>query len=72
MKTTVNFYDFERAFVKADRKTQFSYEGLKSLFEWFEEYEEDTGESIELDVIAICCDFCEYDSIESFRNDYGE
>ena len=24
-----------------------------------EEYEESTGEEIELDVIAICCDYCE-------------
>ena len=59
MKTTVSKYDFERAFADADRKENFSYEALGLLFEYFEQYEEDTGEEIELDVIAICCEFYE-------------
>jgi hypothetical protein len=25
-----------------------------------------------LDVIALCCDFAEYDSIEDFQEEYGE
>jgi hypothetical protein len=59
MKTTVSRYDFERAFVDADRKENFSYEALGLLFDYFEDYEEQTGEEIELDVIAICCDYNE-------------
>jgi hypothetical protein len=59
MKTTVSKYDFERAFVDADRKNQFSYEGLAVLFDYFEDYEEQTGQEIELDVIAICCEYSE-------------
>jgi hypothetical protein len=59
MKTTVSRYDFERAFVDADRKENFSYEGLKVLFDYLEDYEEQTGEEIELDVIALCCDYSE-------------
>ena len=59
MKTTVSRYDFERAFVDADRKENFSYEGLKALFDYFEDYEEQTGEEIELDIIAICCEYSE-------------
>jgi len=59
MKTTVSRYDFERAFVDADRKENFSYEGLKALFDYLEDYEEQTGEEIELDVIALCCDYSE-------------
>lgn len=35
---------------------------LEALFEFFEELEDETGELVELDVIAICCDFTEYDS----------
>lgn len=57
MKNTVNFYDFERAFRDHDRYDSFGYEGLKLLFDWLEEYEESTGEEIELDVVAIDCDF---------------
>jgi tRNA splicing ligase len=68
MKTTVSRYDFERAFVDADRKENFSYEGLKALFDYFESYEEETGEEIELDVIAICCEYCEDTVAEIARN----
>jgi hypothetical protein len=59
MKTTVSKYDFERAFVDADRKENFSYEALGLLFDYFEDYEEQTGQEIELDVIAICCEYSE-------------
>lgn len=59
MKTTVSRYDFERAFSDAGRKDQFSYEGLSILFDYLEDYEEGTGEEIEMDVIALCCDYYE-------------
>jgi len=55
MKTTVTFSDFRQAF-KAIRPDNFSHEGLEQLWEYFESYERDTGEEIELDVIAICCE----------------
>ena len=71
MKKTINFYDFERAFSNADRANQFSYEGQRALFEYLEEYEESTGEEIELDVIAFCMHFDEYDSLEEFQLEYG-
>jgi hypothetical protein len=69
MKTTVSRYDFERAFVDADRKENFSYEGLNALFDYLEDYEEQTGEEIELDVIALCCDYCE-DTYEGIAKNY--
>lgn len=70
MHTTVNMYDFERAF-RALRPDNFSYGGLKALFEYFEEYEDSLGEEIELDVIAICCDFSEYENIAEVTDDYN-
>jgi hypothetical protein len=69
MKTTVSRYDFERAFVDADRKENFSYEALGLLFDYFESYEEETGQEIELDVIAICCEYSE-DTPEGIANNY--
>jgi hypothetical protein len=68
MKTTVSRYDFERAFADADRKENFTYEGLGLLFDYFESYEEETGEEIELDVIAICCEYNEDTVAEIARN----
>ena len=70
MKTTVSKYDFERAFVDADRKDNFSYEALGLLFDYFESYEEETGQEIELDVIAICCDYTE-DTVEGIARNYS-
>ena len=72
MKTTVNNYDFHRAFEEMNRQANFSYEGLNALFEYLEQYEEDTGEEMELDVIALCCDFTEYENLAAFQADYGE
>lgn len=60
MKTSVNFYDFCRAFETCGRNENFSYEGKRALFEYLEELEESTGEEIELDVVALCCDYAEY------------
>ena len=70
MKQTIDVYGFRRAFERTDRKDQFSYEGLEALFNWLEEYEEGTGEEVELDIIALCCDFMEYESLEEFHRDY--
>lgn len=65
---TLSFYDFEQDF-KAIRPDNFSYEGLKSLYEYFDEYSEDCGEPFELDVIAICCDWAESDYL-TIAQDY--
>ena len=58
MKQTVNFYDFRRAF-ESIRPDNFSESGLSALFDYLEQYEEDVGEDLELDVIAFCCEFSE-------------
>ena len=58
MKQTINFYQFRDAFEKI-RPTSFSFQGLRFLFEYLEAFEVDTGEELEFDVIAICCDFSE-------------
>ena len=70
MKKTINQYDFERAFSDMGRKDQFTFKGKKALFEYLESLEEDTGEQVELDVIALCCDYAEYDSALDCANEY--
>jgi len=54
MKQTINLSQFRDEF-QSIRPNNFSYEGLEILFDYFEEVDED----MELDVIAICCDFGE-------------
>ena len=67
---SVNLYQFRDAFVRAGRADQFSYDGLSAIFDYLEELSDDTGENIELDVIAICCEFSESDW-ESIASDYS-
>jgi hypothetical protein len=70
MKTTISLYDFRDAFYQANRGAQFSYDGLKVLFEYLEEYEDSTGSEVELDVIGLCCDFNE-STLEEIAENYG-
>ena len=70
MISKINEYDFLEAF-KALRPDNFTTKGLTSLFEYLESLEDDIGTSIELDVIALCCDYAEYESLEEFQEDYG-
>ena len=73
MKDTITQFSFCDWFLKsAERKNQFSYHGLLALFAWYEQYEEDTGEEIELDPIGFCCEYSEYENIKEFQADYGE
>ena len=65
----INQADFISAF-KSIRPDNFSYEGLKALYGYFEELSDD--QDIKLDVIAICCDFTEYDNLAEFNRDYGK
>lgn len=59
MKQTIYKDDFVRAFKNYGREDQFSRDGLVALFDYLEEYEDSTGEQVELDVIALCCDYTE-------------
>ena len=70
MKTTVSLYDFREAFRSMGRAEQFSYEGLEVLFDYLEQYEADTGEELELDVVALCGDYYE-DTAEAIAESYS-
>jgi hypothetical protein len=70
MKTTVNKTDFIDAFKKL-RPSNFSYEGLDALYDYLENFEEDTDKEIELDVIAFCCEYSEYKDLEEYKQSYS-
>ena len=65
----INQADFISAF-KSIRPDNFSYEGLKALYGYFEELSED--QNIELDVIAICCEYSEYENFKEIKKDYPQ
>lgn len=70
MKTTVTQENFMHAFHAYGRYEQFGYDALCSLFDYFKEVEQDTGEEIELDVISICCDYS-VDTVEGIAGAYS-
>lgn len=70
MKQTINFTEFRDAFKAHDRMENFSYDGAALLFEWLEQYEDETGEELELDVIALCCDYNE-DTVQDIIKNYS-
>jgi hypothetical protein len=70
MKTIISLYDFRDAFYQADRQNNFSYDGLRVLFECLEEYEDSTGSEVELDVIGLCCEYSE-EMPEDVAKNYG-
>jgi len=70
MKKTINQNDFIQAFTDYNRESQFSVKARKELFNYLEECEADSGTEYELDPIAFCCDFTEYDSIKECVNDF--
>lgn len=69
MYQTINFHNFQHAFSTMHRENQFSYEALRALFDYLEELEQDCEQGIELDVIALCC---EYSEIEQDSQEYKE
>ena len=71
MKQTVSLCDFESAFRGSQYENNFSYDGLQALFNYLEEQEEETGEELELDIVALCCEYTEYESLEEFRESYS-
>ena len=71
MHITVNSSMFADAFRRMGREDQFSREALEALFNYLEDYEQDTGEDLELDVVGLCCDFTEYENAITAAADYG-
>jgi len=49
---------------QAIRPDNFSYAGLQTLYEYFTDMD---SEEMELDVIGICCDFCQYTEEEALE-----
>lgn len=57
--------------LRQDDNANWSYEGSIAMAEWLEKYVNDTGEPMELDVVAIRCDFNEYADYEDIFNEYS-
>jgi len=68
MYQTVTLHMFQSKF-ESIRPDNFTYQGLEALFNYLEELEDDE-KGMELDVIALCCDYSEI-SADEFVDDYN-
>ena len=69
-QSDISVMNFQRAFIDVGRAYQFSNEGLDGLYEYLTEFENDIGEEYELDVIALCCAYSEYNSVDEYLANY--
>jgi len=72
MKEEITFSVFCDRFREYNRNDNFTYEGKRALFDYLEGYEEDTGKEVELDIIALCCEYSEYQDLNEFWENYDK
>ena len=65
----VNFSDFCDSFY-GSYKNNFSYSGKKALYDYLVELSESMGEVIELDTIALCSEWDEYENFDDIKETY--
>ncbi len=66
-----NASDLEAMFKECGRENSFTRVGMEALFEHLEELSEGMGEDIQIDVVALCCDYSEYDDIDDYNEQNG-
>ena len=66
---TLNTNDFITLFDEFDRSENFSRRARHVLFEYLDNLSDDIGD-IQVDIIAICCDWAEY-SEDELLSEYG-
>lgn len=73
MKKTLSFNDFcDEMNGYETAKDKFSYDGKKALYDYLTEIETEQENEIELDVVALCCEYNEYENLEEFHKDYDK
>ena len=70
MKNTLSVYEIAHA-LQDDSNAGWSYEGSKALAEYLDNLDQESGEDTELDVVAIRCDWSEYESAQDAASNYS-
>jgi len=69
MKQTLTTHGIANA-LHSDKNAAWSWAGALALAQHLEEIEESTGEEMELDCVAIRCDFSEHETLQAWALDY--
>jgi len=65
--TEVNVNEFIRYFLNSSYKNNFCIKGLRTLYNYLNDFEENIG----LDIVGICCDYTEYEDFKEFKKEYN-
>ena len=56
----------------ADDYASWTYEDAGALFDYYEQFSDDTGEDVELDRVALRCEWTRADSIDEVIENYDD
>ena len=56
----------------ADDYASWTYEDAGALYDYYEQYSDDTGEDVELDRVALRCEWTRADSIDEVIEEYDD
>ena len=71
MKIELNTYEAADILLK-DEYSNWSHNAALALIEYYESIENECGEPIDIDIVAIRCDWTEYSSIEEAGTHYPD
>lgn len=69
--SNISFGEFSDSFGDS-YKDNFSYQGKRALYDYITDLEEETGEEIELDTVALCVEYTEYESLAELQQNYTD
>lgn len=72
IKSYINQSEFVDALTRTYDNSNFSYEAKIALFDYLEQLSDDIGEDIELDPVALCCEYAEYSDLDEAAREYFE
>ena len=55
-----------------DEYASFTYNGASALYQYLTDLEEDIGQEIQFDHVAIRCDYSEYKTLDEILNQYDK
>ena len=67
---TINASDLYNMACRMDRGHDFGYAGWRAIGEYLEQLSEDMGEDVEIDIVAICCDYNMVESADEFYSEW--
>ena len=67
---TVDSSDLYHLACRMDRGHNFGYNGWRAIGDYLESLSDSLGENIEIDIIAICCEYSMAESADRFYEEY--